>query len=113
MATRVMATPGLWEEYVDAYHDFWNYLERHEELLQRESNVNKVCDIMEECLVVNFSCVRDLMYTMRQFLGEKRFREQEREWRKHIEGKVEECIWYFSRRTKKGETLLQAILQNG
>lgn len=101
-------TKGLWEEYVDAYHDFWDYLERHEELLESGVNwlnVSYVSRVMEECPVVNFSCVRDLMYTMRQFLGEKRFREQEREWRKHIEGKVEECIWYFSRRTKKGETL--------
>ena len=90
-----MATPttkGLWEQYVDAYHDFWDHLEKNEELLDRESNVNKVCDIMEECPVVNFSCVRDLMYTMRQFLGEKRFREQEGEWRKHLQSKVEECI---------------------
>ena len=65
-----LATPAiktLWEEYVDAYHDFWNYLEQHEELLERESdvywlsNVTKVCRIMEECPVVNFSCVRDLI----------------------------------------------------
>ena len=106
-----MATPAtkrLWEEYVIAYHEFWDYLEQHEELLQRESdvywlsNVNKVCRIMEECPVVNFSCVRDLIYTMRQFLGEKRFREQEGEWRKHIRGKVEECVQYFS---SKSETL--------
>ena len=94
-----MATPATkWDEYVDAYHEFWDYFERHEELLERESdvywlsNVNKVCRIMEECPVVNFSCVRDLIYTMRQFLGEKRFREQEGEWRKSLQLKVEECI---------------------
>ena len=55
-------------------------------------NVIKVCDIMKECPVVNFSCVRDLIYTMRQFLGEKRFREQEGEWKKRLQLKVEECI---------------------
>ena len=108
-----MATPAtkkLWGEYVNVYHDFWDYLERHEELLQRESslnwlsNINKVCRVMEECPVVNFSCVRDLIYTMRQFLGEKRFREQEREWRERLQLKVEECIRNISR--KEGEERL-------
>ena len=80
------------------YHKLWDYLEQHEELLQWKgsvnwlSNINKVCRVMEECPVVNFSCVRDLMYTMRQFLGEKRFREQEREWRERLQLKVEQCI---------------------
>ena len=60
---------------------------------------------MEECPVVNFSCVRDLIYTMRQFLGEKRFREQEGERREHIGGKVEECVQYFSSKSEEGETL--------
>ena len=70
-----MARPDqLWGEYVYAYHKLWDYLEQHEELLQWKGsvnwvNINKVWDIMEECPVVNFSCVRDLMYTMRQFLG--------------------------------------------
>ena len=105
-----MATPAtkrLWDEYVIAYHDFWDYLEQHEELLQREStlnwlsNVNKVCRIMEECPVVNFSCVRDLIYTMRQFLGEKRFREQEGERRESLQLKVERCIGIINR--KEGE----------
>ena len=95
-----MAIPGLWEEYVDAYHDFWDYLERHEELLRMEDSVNevnfnKVCHIMEECPVVNFNCVRDLMYTMRHLWGEKRFREQEKEWRKCLQLNVEECIQKF------------------
>ena len=108
-----MATPAtktLWDEYVKAYYEFWNYLERHEELLQKEStlnwlsNVNKVCRIMEECPVVNFSCVRDLIYTMRQFMGEKRFREQEGEWRKSLQSKVERCIGIISR--KEGEDRL-------
>ena len=97
---------------MDAYNNFWDYLERHEEVLQREENVNKVCRIMEECPVVNFSCVRDLIYTVRQFLGEKRFREQEREWREYIRGKVEECVQYFSSKSEEGETLYD-ILQNG
>ena len=92
-----MATKGQWEEYVDAYHKLWDYLEQHEELLQWKGsvnwvNVNKVCDIMEECPVVNFSCVRDLIYTMRQFLGEKRFKEQEGQWRKSLQLKMKECI---------------------
>ena len=56
---------------------------------------------MEECPVVNFSCVRDLIYTMRQFLGEKRFREQKGEWRKRLQLKVEECIGIIRR--KEGE----------
>ena len=59
---------------------------------------------MEECPVVNFSCVRDLIYTMRQFLGEKRFREQEREWREHLQLKVEECVRIVNR--KEGEERL-------
>lgn len=98
MATPDMATSEQWwGEYADLYHKLWDYLEQHEELLQWKGsvnwvNVNKVCDIMEECPVVNFSCVRDLIYTMRQFLGEKRFREQKEEWRKRLQLKVEECI---------------------
>ena len=32
----------MWKEYVDAYHKFWDYLERHEELLQNEDIVNKI-----------------------------------------------------------------------
>ena len=68
------------------------------------SNVNKVCRIMEECPVVNFSCVRDLIYTMRQFLGEKRFREQEEEWKKCLGLKVERCNEIISR--KEGEDRL-------
>ena len=96
MATLDMATPATkWKEYADAYHKLWDYLEQHEELLQGSVNwvnVIKVCDIMEECPVVNFSCMRDLIYTMRQFMGEKRFREQEGEWRKRLQLKVKECI---------------------
>ena len=93
-----MARPEqLWGEYVYAYHKLWDYLERHEELLQWEDsvnwvNINKVWDIMEECPVVNFSCVRDLIYTMRHSWGEKRFREQEEEWKKCLQSNVEECI---------------------
>ena len=89
-------TKGLWEEYVDAYHDFWDYLERHEELLESGVNwlnVSYVSRVMEECPVVNFSCVRDLMYTMRQFLGEKRFREKNgKKWRKCLRLKVKEYV---------------------
>jgi len=84
------ATP--WEQYVDAYHDFWDYLEEHEEILQEESNVTLVRGIMEKCPVVNFSCVRDLIFTMRQFLGEKRFKEKESSWRECLESKIDDCI---------------------
>ena len=83
-----MSAATLWEQYVDAYHDFWDYLEKHEEILQNEENVNWICRIMEECPVVNFSCVRDLTYTMRQFLGEKRFKKNESWWRKCLESKI-------------------------
>ena len=56
-----MATKGQWEEYVDAYHKLWDYLEQHEELLQWKGsvnwvNVNKVCDIMEECSLPVNNC---------------------------------------------------------
>ena len=88
----------MWKEYVDAYNNFWDYLERHEELLQREENVNKVCRIMEECPVVNFSCVRDLMYTMRQIAGEKRFDEGEKYWKERLQSKVDRCIENISRK---------------
>ena len=43
--------------------------------------------------MVNFSCVRDLIYTMRQFLGEKRFREKNgKKWRKCLRLKVKEYV---------------------
>jgi len=87
-----MSAATQWEQYVDAYHDFWDYLEEHEEILQKESNVTLVCDIMEKCPVVNFSCVRDLTYTMRQFLGEKRFKEKESQWKECLVSKIEECL---------------------
>ena len=88
----------MWKEYVDAYHKFWDYLERHEELLQCEDIVNKVYHIMEECPVVNFSCVRDLMYTMRQMAGEKRFNEGKRYWMERLQSKVDRCIENISRK---------------
>ena len=87
-----MSAATLWKQYVGAYHAFWDYLEEHEEVLQEEKNDNCVCHIMEECPVINFSCVRDLTYTMRQFLGEKRFKKKESWWRERLESKIEECI---------------------
>jgi len=87
-----VASKTLWEQYVGAYHGFWDYLEGHEEILQERSNVTLVRGIMEECPVVNFSCVRDLIYTMRQFLGEKRFKEKEIQWKEYLVSKIEECI---------------------
>ena len=75
-----------------AYHGFWDYLEEHEEILQERNNVTLVCGIMEECPVVNFSCVRDLIFTMRQSLGEKRFKEKESQWKECLESKVKRCI---------------------
>ena len=93
-----MSAATLWEQYVGAYHDFWDYLEEHEEILQKEENVKWVCRIMEECPVINFSCVRDLTYTMRQFLGEKRFKEKESWWRACLESKIDDCIKSISSR---------------
>ena len=90
------ASDTLWDQYVDDYHDFWDYVEEHEEILQKGSNVTLVRDIMEECPVVNFSCVRDLIYTMRQFLGEKRFREKEGQCKALLKSKIRECITSFN-----------------
>ena len=103
-----MCKKRMWKEYVDTYHKFWDYLERHEELLQKEDIVNKIRRVMEECPVVNFSCVRDLMYTMRQMAGEKRFNEGKRYWTERLRSKVDRCIENISRKDledfqKKGE----------
>ena len=88
---------------MDAYHAFWDYLEQHEEILQEGSNVTLVRGIMEECPVVNFSCVRDLIYTMRQLLGEKRFRENEGQWRACLVSKMEKCTAPVSSTEEEGE----------
>jgi len=58
------ASKTLRKKYVGAYHGFWDYLEEHEEILQERNNVTLVCGIMEECPVVNFSCVRGLSLCM-------------------------------------------------
>ena len=86
------ASKTLWEQYVGAYHDLWDYLEEHEEILQERNNVTLVCGIMEGCPVVNFSCVRDLIFAMRQFLGEKRFKEKESQWKECLVSKMKRCI---------------------
>ena len=83
---------ALWEQYVAAYHKFWDYLEENEWVLQERSSVILVRRVMEDCPVVNFSCVKDLIYTMRQFLGEKQFKEKESQWRAYLDLKVKECI---------------------
>lgn len=87
-----MSDATLWEQYVDAYHKFWNYLEENEWVLQEGTSVILVRRAMEDCPVVNFSCVRDLIYTMRQFLGEKRFKDKESQWRANLNLMVDRCI---------------------
>ena len=98
------ASDTLWKQYVDAYHAFWDYVEEHEEILQEGSNVTLVRGIMEECPVVNFSCVRDLSYTMRQFWGEKRFKEKEEgQWRARLWSKIDKCIAPISSKGEESE----------
>ena len=47
---------------------------------------------MEGSPIVDFGCIQDLILTMREMMGERMFKHQEKEWKSFLRAKADEVV---------------------
>ena len=73
------------------YHELWSQLEKHPEILQDDRVLYSVRSVMEGSPIVDFGCVQDLIFTMKQMAGESLLKQQE-EWKSFLWAKAGKAV---------------------